>query len=239
MSLRFIKPILFLIFNSLIFIGCFWFSNYRYQQKNNLEVIVNYTNPPRFLNDSLVNKLLTQNLPLKYCLRKDSLDLNILESKMNKIPEVKNVEIFVLPKGKLSLCITERKPLFKVDSDPPLYSDINGVLFNYKRLDSLHYPTFQTISSTISLENSANMIKILRADPFLSRELDHVILIKDKYQLKLKSFDFNIIFGSPTRVKEKIKKLKVFCTFQNVQDSLNFFKKINLSYNNQVVATTS
>ena len=34
-----------------------------------------------------------------------------------------------------------------------------------------------------------------------------------------------------------IKKLKVFCAFQKVQDSLTNYKKINLSYINQVVAT--
>ncbi len=200
---------------------------------------VSFSNLPRFLTDSLVNKLLTQNLPSKYSLQKDSLDLNILENQMNKIPEVKNVEIFLLPGGILSIYITERKPLFKVDSEPPFYSDVNGVLFNYKNIDSVQYPVLKTISSTISLKTSASMIKNLKSDPFLSKELENVVLIEDQYQLKLKSFDFKIIFGSPNHIKEKIKKLKVFCTFQKVQDSLINFQKINLSYNNQVVATTS
>ena len=74
---------------------------------------MSYSNPPRFLNDSIVNKLLTQNLLSKYSLQKDSLDLNILENKMNKIPEFKNVEIFLFPEGELTFQITERKPLFK------------------------------------------------------------------------------------------------------------------------------
>ena len=74
---------------------------------------MSYSNSPRFLNDSIVNKLLTQNLLSKYSLQKDSLDLNILENKMNKIPEFKNVEIFLFPEGELTFQITERKPLFK------------------------------------------------------------------------------------------------------------------------------
>ena len=76
---------------------------------------MSYSNPPRFLNDSIVNKLLTQNLLSKYSLQKDSLDLNILENKMNKIPEFKNVEIFIFPEGELTFQITERKPLFKLN----------------------------------------------------------------------------------------------------------------------------
>ena len=38
-------------------------------------------------------------------------------------------------------------------------------------------------------------------------------------------------------IKEKIKKRKVVCAFQKGQDSLTEYKKINLSYINQVVAT--
>ena len=231
------KSILFLIFISLILVGCFLFSNFKYHQKNNLKINVSYSNPPRFLNDSIVNKLLTQNLLSKYSLHKDSLDLNILENKMNKIPEFKNVEIFIFPEGELTFQITERKPLFKLNSNPSLYSDVNGILFKFNSSDSSKFPLFKTISSTHSFETSAYVIKNLKKDPFLSGELHKVELIKDEYQLKLKSFDFNIIFGSPKRIKEKIKKLKVFCAFQKVQDSLTNYKKINLSYINQVVAT--
>ena len=170
-------------------------------------------------------------------MQKDSLDLNILENKMNKIPEFKNVEIFIFPEGELTFQITERKPLFKLNSNPSLYSDVNGILFKFNSSDSSKFPLFKTISSTHSFETSAYVIKNLKKDPFLSGELHKVELIKDEYQLKLKSFDFNIIFGSPKRIKEKIKKLKVFCAFQKVQDSLTNYKKINLSYINQVVAT--
>ena len=232
------KSILFFVLSSLIFIGSYWFSQYEYGKKNKLSVNINYSNPPLLLNDSLVNKLLTQNLPVKFSLQKDSLDLNILEKKMNKIPEVENMEIFLLPQGVISFYITERKPLFKFDSNPSFYSDANGVLFNFNNIDSLPYPEFKTTSSTISLENSALLIKNLIADPFLSEELKSVGLNDNQYQLKLKSFDFKIIFGSAVRIKEKIKKLKVFCAFQKLQDSLSRYKKINLSYNNQVVAST-
>ena len=106
------KSILFFVLSSLIFIGSYWFSQYKYGKKNKLSVNINYSNPPLLLNDSLVNKLLTQNLPVKFSLQKDSLDLNILEKKMNKIPEVENMEIFLLPQGVISFYITERKPLF-------------------------------------------------------------------------------------------------------------------------------
>ncbi len=234
--MKFNKSILFLIFSSLIFIAAFSFSNYRYYKKINLEIQIIFTNPPRFFNDSLVNKLLTQNLIDKYTMRKDSLDLNILEIKMNNIPEVENTEIFLLPDGRLTFYIKERVPLFIVDSDPALYSDANGALFDFKVIDSIKYPKFKTVSSTISFETTASVIKNMTSDKFLSNELEYILLEKNQFQLKLKSYDFDVKFGTPINVNDKIKKLKIFCAYQKTQDSLNRYQEINLSYNNQVVA---
>jgi len=68
--------------------------------------------------------------------------------------------------------------------------------------------------------------------------LKSIRLEKNQYHLHLKSYDFQVVFGTPDRAQEKINKLKMFCAFQNVQDSLKTFQKINLSYKRQVVAST-
>ena len=183
--------------------------------------------------------MLTQNLPDKLLLKKDDLDLNILENQMNSIPEVENVEFYVDLERNLFLSIEERKPLFKVESSPPYFSDSNGILFKYKTLDSSGIPSFKTCSSTLSLSTTAEFIKNLKADVFLNSELETIFLKNNKYEIKLKSYDFKIIFGRPTSVKKKIKKLKVFCAFTNIRDSTNSYTKINLSYDNQIVASTS
>jgi len=232
------KSILFLITMILLLGGCCWFAQYRYQNKNTLKIEVSFTHAPQLLNTLAVNKLLTQKLGSKSSLMKDSLDLNMLEIQLNSTPEVKNAEIFVQPEGVLSLQITERQPLFKVVSDPPFFSDASGVLFAFQTLDSIHYPEFYASTPTISMESTAALISSLKTDPFLARELKSIRLEKNQYHLYLKSYDFQVVFGTPDRVQEKINKLKMFCAFQNVQDSLKTFQKINLSYKRQVVAST-
>ena len=229
---------LFLVTMILLFGGCCWFAQYRYQGKNSLKIEINFTHTPQFLNEVTVNKLLTQKLDDKSSLRKDSLDLNMLENHVNSTPEVKNAEIFVRPEGTLSLQITERRPLFKVVSEPPFFSDARGALFAYKTSDSLTYPEFHTATPTLNIEPTAVLISTLKKDPFLARELKSITLEENQYQLRLKSYDFQVVFGAPTRIQEKIKKLKVFCAFQNVQDSLGTYQKINLSFKKQVVAST-
>ena len=233
------RSILFLFVITLLFITCVCISHIKHNYKNYLSLQILYTEKPMLLNDSIVNKLLTQNLSGELVLKKDGLDLNILENQINSIPEVENVELYVNLKKNLFLTITERKPLFKVESSPPYFSDSNGILFNFKALDSLEVPSFKTSSSTLSLGTTAKFIKNLKADIFLNSELETIFLKNNTYEIKLKSYDFKIIFGKPTNVKTKIKKLKVFCALKNIRDSIDDYIKINLSYNNQIVALTS
>ena len=87
------------------------------------------------------------------------------------------------------------------------------------------------------MKSTAKLIRRLKADPFLGKELEIITLEENQYLLELKSYDFQIIFGKSKSIDEKIKKLKVFCAFQKTQDNLLKFKKINLSYNKQVVAS--
>ncbi len=233
------RSILFLLVITLLFIACVYMSHIKHNYKDYLSLQIIYTEKPMLLNDSIVNKLLKQNLSGELVLKKDGLDLNILENRMNSIPEVENVELYVNLKKNLFLTITERKPLFKVESSPPYFSDSNGILFNFKALDSLEVPSFKTSSSTLSLGTTAKFIKNLKADIFLNSELETIFLKNNTYEIKLKSYDFKIIFGKPTNVKTKIKKLKVFCALKNIRDSIDDYIKINLSYNNQIVALTS
>ena len=187
------KSKLFLLVMSLFFGGAYWFAQYRYQNKNGLKIEVNFTHPPKFLDETSVNKLLTQKLHTKSSLQKDSLDLNMLENHVNSTPEVENVEIFIRPEGTLSLQISERQPLFKVVSDPPFFSDAKGALFAFKTLDSVHYPEFQTTSPTLFVRPTAALISTLKTDPFLKRELNSVSVKNNQYQLRLRNMHLNQI----------------------------------------------
>jgi len=233
------KSILFLALVALLYSTFVLFSRQQNKQKSIETVAINFTHPPMLLDEIAVNKLLTQNLGSKFSLHKDSLDLNMLENQIKSTPEIENAELFLAPSGILSLLVTERIPLFKLASNPPLFSDASGAVFAFKQIDSVSYPLFSTTSATFGLEVTATLIKTLQKDPFLASELKSITLEKNQYKLKLKSYGFEVLFGTPNKVKEKIKKLKVFCAFQNVQDSLGNYKIINLSYDKQVVASST
>ena len=105
-------------------------------------------------------------------------------------------------------------------------------------IDNLKLPVFETDSTITSVVPTAELITKLRKDPLLDMELKTIYLKNNQYTLGLRSFPFEVILGDSSQLKQKIEKLKVFCAFQNSQDSLKGYDKINLSYKNQVVATT-
>jgi cell division protein FtsQ len=230
--------IIFLILMLFSLVGIVYFSN----QKNNVRAVnnvkISFTHSPRFLDTILVNKLLTQNFREKSVQLIDSLDLNMLEKKLNQITEIQNAELFVLPKGQLSVSITERIPTFKINSTPSFYADASGVTFPFVKVENNQLPVFETDTIDASIINVAILIERLKSDAFIKSELKILYIDGDSYHFKLKSYPFEIVLGNENSLNEKIEKLKVFCAFQNIQDSLINYKKINLTYTNQVVATT-
>ena len=89
-----------------------------------------------------------------------------------------------------------------------------------------------------TLPTTADLIVKLRKDALLESELETLYLENHEYILDMRSFPFQVVLGDSTQLKNKLEKLKIFCAFQTSQDSLIGYDKINLSYKNQVVATT-
>ena len=235
--MRFKKNIVFLVLMLFFLAEIVYFSNQKNIVRVDDNIKISFTHSPRFLDTILVNKLLTQNFRGKSVQLKDSLDLNMLEKKLNQIPEIQNAELFFLLKGQLSVSITERIPTFKINSIPSFYADASGVTFPFVKFENNQLPVFEADTIDASIINAAIIIERLKTDTFIKSELKTLYLEGDSYHLKLKSYPFEIVFGNENALIEKIEKLKVFCAFQNIQDSLTNYQKINLTYTNQVVAT--
>ena len=145
------KPCFFLVFMFLVLIGVSWFSYQRNQAREAENIEVEFFQSPRFLDTTLVNKMLTQNWNVKSVQEKESLDLSMLEDQLKSIAEIENAEVYMLPQGELSVSITERTPTFMIEADPPLYGDSNGAVFPYVSIEDLNLPVFKSETSSSSL----------------------------------------------------------------------------------------
>ena len=218
-------------------LGSYHFSHSKKSARAANKIEIKFTNSSLLTDTLSVNKLLKQNLNQQSKQFKESLDLNMLETQLKQIPEVKNIEIYKFPQGDFYVEVTKRKPLFEVLSDKHFFADSEGILFEYRSIDSLKLPVFVMDSTVPSVVQTADLISKLKNYPLLEMELETIYLNENEYIFKLRSFPFDVILGDSSRLNQKIQKLKVFCAFQISQDSLNEYELINLSYKNQVVAS--
>ena len=229
--------VIFLMVMFLLVGSSYWFSQLKNRARTLDKFSVEFTHPALLLDPLLVNKLLTQNFKIQSNEDKESLDLNMLETQLKRTQEVQNVEIYQLPQGGLSVAVTERKPLFELESHTRFLGDVEGVLFKYQPI-GLRLPILKMDSINATISSSADLISKLKQDPLLDFELETISLDEIGYTLELRSFPFQVILGDSTQLKHKLEKLRIFCAFQISQDSLKGYDRINLSYDNQVVATT-
>ena len=229
--------ILILIFSIALIISVSIFGVLRNQTKKSFKKSIIYSGENVFLNDSLVNKLLTQILHDKFLKTKDSLDLNIIESELKNNHFIEKVEVYWKFYDFLEIKIKEREPLYILKNEK-FYVDSYGKFFPMKKIEK-DLPKVFTKLSKDNLNIITKFIIRMNQDNFMKRELNKIYFENNEFKINLKSFDFNIIFGNSKRFKEKVEKLKVFCAFQNAQDSLKNYPVVNLNYLNQVIASKS
>ena len=229
--------ILILIFSIALIISVSIFGILRNQTKKSFKKSIIYSGENVFLNDSLVNKLLTQIFHDKFLKTKDSLDLNIIESELKNNHFIEKVEVYWKFYDFLEIKIKEREPLYILKNEK-YYVDSNGKSFPMKKIKK-DLPEVYAKLSNDNLNMITKFILRINQDNFMRRELNKIYFENNEFKINLKSFDFNIIFGNSKRFKEKVEKLKVFCAFQNAQDSLKNYPVVNLNYLNQVIASKS
>ena len=229
--------ILILIFSIALIISVSIFGILRNQTKKSFKKSIIYSGDNVFLNDSLVNKLLTQIIHDKFLKTKDSLDLNIIESELKNNHFIEKVEVYWKFYDFLEIKIKEREPLYILKNEK-YYVDSNGKSFPMKKIKKDLPEVFAKLSND-NLNMITKFILRINQDNFIRRELNKIYFENNEFKINLKSFDFNIIFGNSKRFKEKVEKLKVFCAFQNAQDSLKNYPVVNLNYLNQVIASKS
>ena len=229
--------ILILFFSIVIIASISTYAIIKNENKRQFKKNIIFSENNIFLNDSIVNKLLTQIFHERYMKAKDILDLNIIETELKTNEYVENAEVYWKFHDVLEIRIKEREPLY-IMTNENYYVDSFGKFFPMKEIKK-DLPRVLSELSKINLKSLTNFVLRINKDQFMKSELDKIYFEKDEFRINLKSFDFDIIFGNSKRLKEKVEKLKVFCAFQKVQDSLTNYPLVNLNYLNQVIASKS
>ncbi len=192
-----------------------------------------------FIKQEVVNKLLIENKSDAQSINKDKVDLNQLEKSINSNPMIEKSEVFVSIDGVLKAMVKQKTPIARVFNDEDsFYIDYQG---NIMPLSDEFTARVPIISGDINKVNRKDFSKLLRYvwhDDFLKKNIIGMrISAVGNLKMQSRGFDYEILFGKPINIERKFQNYKAFYQKTVVDSTLFRYKKINLTFTQQVVCT--
>ena len=201
---------------------------------NTVEIIFKEENA-RFLSKEIVNKLLIQSNDSLFFQQKDMVALNKVEQQFINHPVIKNAELYAVPQGKLYIEIEERLPIVRIQSDTSFYLDEAVQKIPLSERFTAKVPLFYGELNEENMHALVQLISRLSSDTFLADEVIDYQWENNAFIIGLRSYPFEVVWGQNDAFDQKVEKLKRFCAYV-MENKDKTFNRINLTYENQVVA---
>ena len=187
----------------------------------------------------IVNKLLKDKSGIGKSIGKDKLDLNSLEKTINKHEMIEKSEVFVSIDGVLKAVVTQRTPIGRYFGDnSSFYIDSKGTKMPLSEIYAARVPL---VSGKLNSENQqeiAALLTIIYGDDFLKKNITGMKIENDgDVILRSRNYDYDILFGKTINMEAKFNNYKAFYQKAVSDSSINYYKKINLKFTQQVVCT--
>ena len=193
----------------------------------------------RFICDSEIKNLILKNHPNIIGTQAIKINKEHLEQLINKIPFVKNTEIFTSLKGCLHLDIEQRKPIVRILKGKGFYIDEEN---KQMPLSSNYTSRVLVVSGHIkdkTIETDLMpLVNFITKDEFWSSQINQIYVdSNNEYILIPRVGGQKIELGKIDNFERKF--LKLYALYKDGFSTVgwNKYKKINLKYENQVVCT--
>ena len=215
------------------------FSSKRNSVRQIADVKVNFTgNENLYISHEAVNKLLIQNEQSVTSVRKETLDLNGLETALKSNAMIKTAEVYLTVNGEVRADVEQRKPIARVSTNASYYIDDEGVFMPLSSNHSARVPLVTGHIEKNDLQNVFVMAQKINHDEFLKKHIVEIHQGQDKsITLRTRIWDFDILIGNLKFLDKKISNLKAFYQKAKKDKTLSKYSKVNLQFDNQVVCT--
>jgi len=184
-----------------------------------------------------VNKLLIQNKAPLASIPKETLVLKEMEARLVQHPMVYQAQVFISIDGEIGANIQTKKPIGRVLDSPGFYIDEQGQPMPLSNLYTARVPIV-TGEVLLHLDALKELLLIIRQDAFLERMITEVAVdAQGNIQLELRQEKYKLLLGPVSNVTEKVRNFKAFYQNMRKDQEQKQFKKVDLRFNNQVVAT--
>ena len=201
----------------------------------NIEFVKN--NYP-FLTEDNVSKLLIQKDVKLTGVPKDILDLNELETALNRNPIIKNAEVYMSVNGELTAKIEQKNPIARVNTNASYYIDESGSYMPLSPNYSARVPLVTGFIEKNNLENVYAVAKKIYDDEILIKYVTEIHQNDNNtISLRFRQNNFKVYLGEVRNLDKKFGNFKAFYQKALKDNTLNTYSKVNLQFDNQVVCT--
>lgn len=177
----------------------------------------------------------------------DDVDLEYIETELEKDPWIANAEVYLDNKQVLQLLITERVPVARIfaNNDKSYYLDAEGYLLPIDNVLQVNVPVFSQVpylgsdQTSVQLAQSiASLGKMILEDSFWNAQITQIqVLPNGQFEMITLVGNHKIIFGGIERAQEKLDNLKLFYDKGLRKLGWDRYQVVDLRYTGQVVAS--
>lgn len=230
-----------LLLGLIVFIALVSFSAIRHACKpiSDYEINIDHSNDLYFVDTDLIKKMVNGKDLKTNQIALGNLDVQKIEGFLNNDPFIKNSEVFKDINGNLKVEVEQEKPVLRINTGKDefyLSEQLNQV-----PLSPNYSADVLIVGGNVTQKDYENLVKlntVLMADKLLKK---HIIAVEkiapNSFNLLVNKGDYIIEFGELNKMEEKFDKLKLFYEQYLGKVGLNYYEKINLKFNNQIVAT--
>ena len=189
------------------------------------------------ISEETVNNLLILNKGTVKNIRKDALDLNSIESVLDKNPYIRDANVYVSVNGEVGVDVLQKTPLARVQTSESFYIDEEGKMMPTSTNFSVRVPLVTGEVTKMNLPDVFKIVKSIDSDPFFKKEIVGVVVSKNKYTLLLREFDFLIDFGTSENAELKLNNFKAFYKKAIKDETIKIYNSVNLQIASQVICT--
>ena len=231
--------ILFILFIGSVFF-LFGFAQHRHNSHRINKVSITFDdNNATFLNPKIVDKLLIQSEGNPLNQLNSTINLHLIEQRLQKNEMVENAVVFVGSSGQLNIEIKQRKPIVRiVNNANSFYMDDKGLTMPLSPNFSERVPLATGIYGTKMEEELFTLMQVLRNDEFFKKQIIGIQRMPNgDFEFQIRHGSHKIIFGKPENMESKLNAVKVFYKKMWNDKKLNTYNSLNLKYKNQVVCS--
>lgn len=229
---------LILMFVLMVFL--YSFTSMRNEHRKLTKSMVVFTDDSNpFIKQETVNKLLIENKTDASAIQKVDLDLNRLEKSINSNPMIEKSEVFVSIDGVLKAVVKQKTPIARMFNDEgSFYIDYQGGMMPVSDEFTARVPIVSGEINKVNQDEFNKLLRFVYDDDFLKKNIIGIqITPSGSIKMLNRNFDYEIEFGQTVNIERKFKNYKAFYQKTVVDSSLYKYKKINLTFTQQVVCT--